>query len=344
MLPAARGAEGGASRGWCLSQSAGDASHTLVGSIASVIDARAEPERLKACIAASTTQLVTLTITEKGYTYDAAMGQLDTNDPDVQSDLQSLLQPATALGRLLAGLQLRFALGHGGLTVISCDNLSHNGDITKRMLLTLAKHHDTSLASWIASAVSFPNAMVDRIAPAMTPAKFADVAMVLGFEDEAAVVTEKFSQWVIEDKFAGAYCLALVQRFANPHLQHALLQIATDSSQKLPQRILAPLAEQLAAGGQVNVLTHVVAAWMCIQSGISQAQKPLCFSDPVQPALAKQLARVIDCYKARADLIIDAYPPLQDLANRFPTWRDDLERCYQNLHSCSDLSIGDASL
>ncbi len=411
-------------QGWYShhAQSATDVSHELVGSIHSVIDARSEPRRLRDLIAAPSTQLVTLTITEKGYCYDPATGELAKSDAAVQADLASLEHPVTALGHLLAGLMQRYRAGHKGVTVLSCDNLSHNGNITKRMVLTLAQHHDPALAHWIDTHVAFPNAMVDRIAPAMSSAKFDEVTAILGFRDDGAVVTEAFSQWVIEDTFAAerpalekvgvtwvadvapweqrklrllnaahsglaclgswfglehvheavsgellgglcdalwreilptlpidndfdaeAYCRALKQRFANPHLQHALLQIATDSSQKLPQRILAPLSERLERGEQVSTLTHVVAAWMCIQGGVSQSDQPLRFTDPLQPALARQLEAAPHCYQARASLIIEAYPPLQGLVTRFPAWRNELEYCYRSLHSRSDLSIGDSS-
>jgi fructuronate reductase len=91
----------------------------------------------------------------------------------------------------------------GPVTVLSCDNLSHNG----RTLAGLVDDFVTlvpaggPLASWIAENVRFPSSMVDRIVPATTAADHADVRRLIGLDDEGAVVTEPFRQWVIEDDF-----------------------------------------------------------------------------------------------------------------------------------------------
>ncbi|HEY1569505.1 MAG TPA: mannitol dehydrogenase family protein, partial [Solirubrobacteraceae bacterium] len=58
------------------------------------------------------------------------------------------------------------------------------------------------LGDWIAANVTFPSSMVDRITPATTEEDLARIADALGARDEAAVVTEPFTQWVIEDDFA----------------------------------------------------------------------------------------------------------------------------------------------
>lgn len=57
------------------------------------------------------------------------------------------------------------------------------------------------------------------------------------------------------------YQKALLERFANPNLKHSLLQIASDGSQKLPQRILEPIRERMQNGQPFPRLAKVVAAW-----------------------------------------------------------------------------------
>ncbi|MFD4695615.1 mannitol dehydrogenase family protein [Streptomyces sp. NPDC058463] len=58
------------------------------------------------------------------------------------------------------------------------------------------------------------------------------------------------------------YVDGLVLRFSNPAMRHLLRQIATDSSQKIPERWLAPLREIQVAGRPCTVLTGALAAWM----------------------------------------------------------------------------------
>jgi fructuronate reductase len=76
------------------------------------------------------------------------------------------------------------------LTVLSCDNLPRNGEVLEG--LVGPREH-----------VTFPCTVVDRITPATTEADRQTAARLIGFEDRAAVVTEPFRQWVIEDRFAG---------------------------------------------------------------------------------------------------------------------------------------------
>ncbi|HSV20796.1 MAG TPA: mannitol dehydrogenase family protein [Casimicrobiaceae bacterium] len=78
-----------------------------------------------------------------------------------------------------------------------------------------------------------------------------------------------------------AYRDALVTRFANPALPHRTQQIAMDGSQKLPQRILATVRENLAAGRPVPLATLAVAGWMRYVAGVDEAGRPIKVSDPL---------------------------------------------------------------
>ena len=102
----------------------------------------------------------------------------------------------------MSGLARRRAAGSGGLTVLCCDNMASNGRTLRRLVGQFASAFEPGLASWIEDQVRFPNSMVDRIVPAATPASLDHAAALLGLRDEAAVSTEAFAQWVIEDDFA----------------------------------------------------------------------------------------------------------------------------------------------
>ena len=73
----------------------------------------------------------------------------------------------------------------------------------KAVLSEFARLRDPALAQWIDANVRFPATMVDRIVPATTPADRERLQSRLGVEDRAMVKAEPFTQWVIEDDFAG---------------------------------------------------------------------------------------------------------------------------------------------
>ena len=242
--------------------------------------------------------------------------------------------------------------GLGGLTVLSCDNLADNGRQLARLMGEYLDHRDPGLRAWFEAECVCPSTMVDRIVPATTEADRAKLAGRFGLIDEAAVMTEPFSRWVIEDRFAGprprweaagaelvadvqpyetaklrmlngahsalayiglarghtyvheaiadaairplierlmreeaaptiaaapgqdlaAYAGALLARFANPALQHKLIQIAMDSSQKIPQRWLETLAANRAMGGDCPAILAGLAAWIHHLRGANAAK------------------------------------------------------------------------
>ncbi|MBT2588520.1 mannitol dehydrogenase family protein [Arthrobacter sp. ISL-95] len=178
----------------------------VISSIVGAVSGRDNPEKVVEHIAAPTTSIVTLTITEKGYRMDPRTGSLNTADGQILSDLAGN-PPLTALGQITRGIQQRSRQGWGPLTVVSCDNLPGNGELTGRLVRAFAAalpdDEAAPLLAWIQANVTFPNTMVDRMVPATTPGDLAAVEHQLGLRDEAAVVAEPFMQWVIEDNFAG---------------------------------------------------------------------------------------------------------------------------------------------
>ena len=139
-----------------------------VGSIVEYLFAPADPGAVLARLADPATRIVTLTVTEGGYNLDEATGQFRLDTPDVAHDLAHPEAPRTVFGFIVAGLERRRAAGAGPYTVLSCDNLQHNGDVIRRCVLAFAGARDPELADWIEANVTFPCCMVDRITPGVT--------------------------------------------------------------------------------------------------------------------------------------------------------------------------------
>jgi len=181
--------------------------YRVLAPLCELVFAQEESATLLARVAASSTRIVSLTVTEKAYRYSAATKQLDLNDADVRADASGR-PPVTVVAQLARGLQQRSRGEAAPVTVLCCDNLTNNGATVRRLVADfcelLPAAEGAALATWIGENVTFPSTVVDRIVPATTSADLADVATTLGLDDAAAVVTEPFSQWVIEDAFATA--------------------------------------------------------------------------------------------------------------------------------------------
>lgn len=177
----------------------------VVSSIVEAISGRDSPSAVTERIAAEPTSVVTLTVTEKGYRIDPRTGTLNAADPQVLADLAGR-PPQTVIGQIVRGLQQRARADAGPLTVVSCDNLPGNGELTRKLVhafaVALPAGEADPLVSWLEANVTFPNTMVDRMVPATTAGDLDAVERELGLRDEAAVVAEPFLQWVLEDNFA----------------------------------------------------------------------------------------------------------------------------------------------
>ena len=146
-------------------------------------------------------RIVSLTITEGGYFIDPASGRFDPAHPGIVADAQDVANPKTVFGLILAGLLRRRQDGIAPFTVMSCDNIPHNGRVTADGVIGLARLIDEELADWVGEHVAFPNAMVDRITPATTDRERAILADEFGVDDAWPVFCEPFRQWVLEDRF-----------------------------------------------------------------------------------------------------------------------------------------------
>ena len=313
-------------------------------------------------------RIVSVTVTEKGYCYSVRSATADWEHGDMIHDLANPDSPRSAPGLILEALRRRRDRGVAPFSCLSCDNLSGNSLILKRVVTGLAERQDPELARWIDGAVPFPCTMVDRIVPATTAADVASTAELIGRTDPSPVVHEPFRQWVIEDGFAelgrppldlvGAlfvadvrpyeemkirllngthlaiaylgvlagkrtvfeavedpafrsfierlwseelvpsladppdidlvgYTQALMARYRNPAIAHATIQIAMDGSQKLPLRILAPIADNLHSGRKTTGLSLVVAAWIRYLSGRTDSGEIFEIRDPIGERLMR---------------------------------------------------------
>jgi fructuronate reductase len=173
----------------------------VIGSVLGVMDAGSQRAELLSLMADPSIRIVSLTVTEKGYCHDPATGELDPAHPDIQADLAHPPAPVSAPGMIVAALARRRAAGVAPFVVMSCDNLPSNGRTCGRIVARFAELRDRELGAWVRHEVAFPSTMVDRIVPATTDADRAAVAGITGLEDAWPIVTEPFTQWVIEDRF-----------------------------------------------------------------------------------------------------------------------------------------------
>lgn len=173
----------------------------VIGAVRRLLVAPADPDALIGAMADPAVRIVSLTVTEKGYCHDPATGELRQDHPDIIADLETPLAPRSAPGFLVEALRRRHAAGLAPFTVLCCDNLPANGATVARVVERFAALRDPDLGRWVEGEVAFPSTMVDRIVPATTDADRAAMATTLGVEDAWPVLTEPFTQWVIEDRF-----------------------------------------------------------------------------------------------------------------------------------------------
>ncbi|ANM12361.1 MULTISPECIES: mannitol dehydrogenase family protein [unclassified Rhizobium] len=161
-----------------------------VGDPAAIIARLADPE----------IRIVSLTITEGGYFIDAS-GTFNPAHRAIAADGNNPNAPKTVFGLIVAGLKARREKGIGPFTVMSCDNIPHNGTVTANAVVGTAALSDPGFAEWIRANVAFPNAMVDRITPATGQREIDFLRDNFEIEDNWPVYCEEFKQWVLEDKF-----------------------------------------------------------------------------------------------------------------------------------------------
>jgi mannitol 2-dehydrogenase len=220
----------------------------VIGSMAEYLLAPDDPGAVVERMADPAVRIVSLTVTEGGYNITAD-GGFDAGNPDIVADLAEPETPRTAFGLVAEALRRRRDRGIAPFTVLSCDNVPHNGDVARRSFAAFAALRDPGLGEWTAREVSFPNCMVDRITPATTDADRAELAARFGVEDEWPVVCEPFTQWVLEDAFGAG----------RPPLEDAGVQMTSDVGpyELMKLRLLNAGHQVLGHVGRLAGLTYV---------------------------------------------------------------------------------------
>ena len=173
----------------------------VIGSLRGVLVAPENPQALIEAMCLPSVKIVSLTVTEKGYCHDPATGELNDQHPDILHDLSHPDTPRSAPGFLVEAIRARKARGLPPFTVLCCDNLPANGRTVAKVVTRLASLRNAELGRYVAENVAFPATMVDRIVPASTDGDRTRIAAAIGLEDQWPVVTEAFTDWVIEDNF-----------------------------------------------------------------------------------------------------------------------------------------------
>jgi mannitol 2-dehydrogenase len=173
----------------------------VIGAITEYLFAPDDPDAVIEKMAAESTRIVSLTVTEGGYNIHNVTGEFDAANPDVAHDLEPEATPRTTFGLITEALRRRRARGLVPFTIMSCDNLQGNGDLSKRVFTAFARLRDPELGDWVERNVSFPSSMVDRITPVTTDADRAEVRERFDIDDQWPVVCEPYTQWVLEDAF-----------------------------------------------------------------------------------------------------------------------------------------------
>ncbi len=184
-----------------IERSAEGSTARIIGSIAHAYCLGPDRAAVLDAMTAPATQIVSITVTEKGYGIDRSTGGVDTVHPAIAHDLNEPDAPVGVAGLMVWALHARHAAGVPPFTVLCCDNLPDNGTMLQGLLVDFARRALPEVANHIANDVAFPSTMVDRITPAATDATLAAAARMTGHADAAAIETEAFSQWVIEDHF-----------------------------------------------------------------------------------------------------------------------------------------------
>ena len=193
----------------------------VVGSVAESLKADPASEdfdRLAEIFRNPSLQMVTFTITEKGYSLWNPDGSY--NRAAAEDFASRGLKPQTAMGKVTALLWERFLAGGAPVTMSSMDNCSHNGDKLAKAVFTYAREWcrqglvNGEFVAWLerSGKVTFPWSMIDKITP-RPDAKVQEMLAADGFEDNNIIVTgfrtytapfvnaEETEYLVVEDSF-----------------------------------------------------------------------------------------------------------------------------------------------
>jgi len=184
-----------------LKESKGSFQAMVIGSVIEYLYAPLDPMAVIQKMSDPDIKIISLTITEGGYNFDTNTGEFITSDQFIQWDITHPEDPKTVFGYLTQALKYRMLAGVSGLSILSCDNIQQNGDMSKKMLLSFMNEAEPGMVDWVLNNCTFPNSMVDRITPVSEIFDIEYLKTHYQIEDQWPVVAEPFIQWVIEDHF-----------------------------------------------------------------------------------------------------------------------------------------------
>ena len=220
---------------------------SVVGSLAAVVFAGDGSAELLDIIDRPEIRIVSLTVTENGYCLNRATKLLDPDHALIRQDLAYPERPSSAIGIIVEACRRRRDAGRPPFTALSCDNIQHNGRVLRDATLALATLRDPALADWIGANVSFPSTMVDRITPVTAEADVTALAQRYGIVDRWPVFSEKFTQWVIEDRFVAG----------RPHWEDVGAQFVEDVAPYEFMKLRLLNASHLAVSGMGRLAGYV---------------------------------------------------------------------------------------
>jgi fructuronate reductase len=180
---------------------------TVIGAVRRARCATTDISSFREDVARPSTTVLTLTVTEKAYPRDDD-DHLDITDLAIAVDLGKEHPDHSVIGAVSSALSERARAGAGPIAVVSCDNLRGNGVLLGGLIADFVDSHSTfatrGLLRWIEDNVTFPSTVVDRIVPEPGPHARETVRRLAYVDDHAAVLTEPYLQWIIQDDFRGA--------------------------------------------------------------------------------------------------------------------------------------------
>ena len=282
----------------------GEVKSEVIGALKDMLLAVDTPDLVIEKMAHQDTKIVSLTITEGGYNFNPQTGGFDFKNADIQYEIEHPEMPRTVFGFLTTALRKRRENGLPPFSILSCDNIQHNGDVARKMLLAFTQKQDPELATWIAKEVAFPNTMVDRITPVTTAEDVHYLQQTYQFKDEWPVICEPFLQWVIEDKFSNG----------RPPLEKLEVQFVPDVTpyEKMKIRLLNAGHSVLGIPGAIHGHPTINA---CMKDAI--------FATFMRQFMDKEATPVLDTI---AGIDLEAYK--DSLAERFanPNIKDSVSR------------------
>jgi len=273
-----------------------------------------DTESLITALVKNEIRIVSLTITEGGYFMDDKTGGFNLAHPEIQEDIKNFNNPTTVFGVLIKALEHRRNKNMAPFTVMSCDNIPHNGNVTKQAIILMAAQINHELSAWINENVSFPNSMVDCITPATSLLELEKLTELFNVEDNAPVFCEPFRQWVMEDNFVNG----------RPPLEKVGVEFVNDVApfELMKLRILNGGHAAIAYPGALLGINfvHDVMANTLISDYLKKLVKEEIIPtlDPVPGVVFSEYAALIESRFANPE-VKDTIPRLcQDASNRLP--------------------------